>query len=83
MIIAKSNKFEAFIMGCIIINIIILGCSWYLDPLELEFILNIINNVFAGIFVLEAVIKISAFGKIYFNNGWNILDFTVLVGTFI
>lgn len=39
------------------------------------------NDVFTGIFTLEAAIKITAIGKLYFNDGWNIFDLFVVIGS--
>jgi voltage-dependent calcium channel L type alpha-1D len=75
--------FDYFIMSCIIGNIIVLALTWYLDSGVMESITGILNNVFTGIFTLEAMIKITAYGRHYFKNGWNILDFAVLIGTYI
>ncbi len=37
--------------------------------------------MFAAIFTLEAVLKIIAYGRRYFLDGWNVFDFTIVVGT--
>ena len=41
------------------------------------------NYLFTSIFVFEASVKILAYGKIYFHDGWNIFDFIVAIGTTI
>lgn len=75
--------FDYFIMGCIILNIIVLATAWYLDSDTVENAMGIINNIFTGIFTIEAVLKIIAYDKLYFKNGWNVLDFFVLIGTYV
>jgi hypothetical protein len=45
--------------------------------------MEIINYIFAGVFILEAVLKIISFGKGYFFDGWNWFDFIIVVGTLI
>ena len=40
---------------------------------------DIVDYIFIGIFTLEAVIKIVAFGKAYFKEGWNRFDFGLVV----
>lgn len=42
-----------------------------------------LNYVFSIIFTLEAVIKIFAFRRVYFKEGWNVFDFIIVVGTYI
>ncbi|PCI31098.1 hypothetical protein COB52_00380 [Candidatus Kaiserbacteria bacterium] len=80
--IASHPLFDGFIITCIILNTIVLALKFYDEPKELPGILEIINYVFAGIFTLEAIIKLFAFGKGYFQDGWNVFDFIIVVGTF-
>lgn len=36
------------------------------------------NNVFSIIFIIEAILKIIAFGNTYFDANWNRFDFFVV-----
>ena len=45
--------------------------------------LEICNLVFTGIFILEATLKITAFGKTYFYDNWNVFDFLVVIASLI
>jgi hypothetical protein len=36
--------------------------------------------VFAGIFTIEAFIKLIAYGKKYFEDGWNNFDLFIVIG---
>jgi hypothetical protein len=65
------------------VNTIILGLKWYNEPELLPTVLEMINYVFAGIFTMEAIIKLTALGKTYFDDGWNNFDFIIVVGTYI
>ena len=48
------------------------------------FVVEVINYVFAGIFTVEAIIKLFGLGfKTYFSDKWNIFDFVVVIGTII
>jgi uncharacterized protein YebE (UPF0316 family) len=38
-----------------------------------------INYVFVGIFILEAAIKLIAYGYRYFKESWNVFDFVILM----
>jgi hypothetical protein len=60
---------------------IVLALSWYNNPKELAEVLNYVNFGFALIFTAEAILKIFAFGKVYFEDGWNNFDFFVVCGT--
>jgi hypothetical protein len=35
--------------------------------------------VLSGIYTLEFLLKVTAFGLTYFENGWNLLDFTIVL----
>jgi len=39
------------------------------------------NYTFSIIFLIEAVIKIIAFGGRYFTDNWNIFDFMLVIAT--
>jgi hypothetical protein len=83
IIVSEHYIFESIIMILIIINTIVLALKWYGEPNQLPKILELLNYVFAGIFSLEAIIKLIAFGGSYFSDGWNVFDFVIVVGTFI
>lgn len=42
-----------------------------------------LNYIFTIIFTLEAVMKIIAIDKAYFEDNWNIFDFIVVIGSII
>ena len=41
------------------------------------------NYGFGIVFLIEALMKISAFGQRYFSDGWNIFDFVIVIGSMI
>jgi hypothetical protein len=44
--------------------------------------LEIINYIFTSVFLLEAFLKLTAWGfKQYFSDEWNIFDFFVALGS--
>ncbi len=46
--------------------------------------LEIINYIFTGIFLIEALLKLAAWGlKQYFLDEWNIFDFLIALGSLI
>lgn len=81
--IVEKSYFEYFIVALIILNGVILGLetspeimSGYGDWLHLG------NQIILGVFILEAALKITAVAprlKLYFGNGWNLFDFSVVV----
>jgi hypothetical protein len=44
-------------------------------------VLDFANYIFTAIFIVEAGLKLVAFGRSYFNNSWNKFDFFVVVSS--
>lgn len=42
-----------------------------------------LDYAFVFIFTLEIVLKLIAFGKMFWQNGWNQLDTVIVIGTFV
>lgn len=45
--------------------------------------LDFSNFIFTAIFIIEASLKLVAFGKTYFKNPWNKFDFFVVVSSIL
>lgn len=43
--------------------------------------LKYINYAFTGIFFVEMVIRLFAYGLNYFKDNWNVFDFTIVIGS--
>ncbi len=85
--IAESPRFQGFIMAVIVANAITLGLQTY-DSIEANAgeLLDVLDAVFLGIFVVELVIRITAYGRHprnFFRNGWNVFDFVVIAAAFV
>jgi len=81
--ISGNPWFERFIIALIIINAIVLGMetSPALTARHGD-IMVWINHLVLAVFVLEAMIKITAVAprfRLYFGDGWNLFDFTIVV----
>lgn len=77
--LVSSTKFEWLILTVISLNTIVLCIKWPgMSPL-VEQITDTLNSIFLIIFVIEALIKIVAFGKRYFKDSWNKFDFFIVV----
>ena len=70
-------------MACIVANTLVLCLKWYNEPEELQDITDILNYIFAFIFTLEIVLKLIAFGKMFWSDGWNNLDLAIVIGTLV
>ncbi len=88
--IASSGRFQAFIVAVIIANAVVLGLQTY-DEIEADAgsLLTTLDHVFLGIFVVELVIRILAYGprlggyRDFFREGWNVFDFIVIGAAFL
>jgi len=77
-----SNGFEGIILLMILWSSIMLGFDDHpnRDNQKLHILMDKFNIVFAVVFTTEALLKIFGFGwKSYFRDGWNILDFCLVV----
>jgi voltage-gated sodium channel len=78
--------FQGFILGVIVLNAITLGIQTYDISDGLETALSTLDDVLLGIFVVELVIRITAFGsrpQDFFRDGWNVFDFSVIAAAFV
>ena len=48
-----------------------------------ETVLDDINYFFTVIFIVEAVLKLIAYGRSYFNTAWNKFDFIIVVSSIL
>ncbi len=68
-----------FIVGLIIINAVILGLET--SPAVMSAagpVLVAANTAILGVFVVEILLKLIAFGPRFFRSGWNIFDFFIV-----
>ena len=75
--------FDAFIMGCILLNTLFMGMR-HADMGQ--FLLDFLyygNLIFGIIFTIEAIIKIIGLGVGYFGDNWNRFDFILVLLSWI
>jgi len=88
--IASSGRFQGVILTVIVANAIVLGLQTY-DAIEDKAgsFLTTLDQVFLGVFVVELVIRILAYGphlrgyRDFFREGWNVFDFIVIGAAFL
>ncbi|MDQ3729058.1 MAG: ion transporter, partial [Actinomycetota bacterium] len=84
---ADSKLFNFAIFAIIIANAIVLGLETYDDVTrDHGGLLNTLNDVFLGIFVVELAIRFTSYGsrpQEFFRSGWNVFDFVVIGGAFV
>ena len=80
--IVESPLFTGFILGVIIANAVVLGLQTYPEIEERRGdLLNFLNDLFLGVFVVELALRIAAYGRRpqdFFRDGWNVFDFTIV-----
>lgn len=85
--IVESNWFTAVVLAVIFANAIVFGLQTY-EELEERYgdLLNLLNGIFLGFFVVELTLRIAAHGRRpwnFFRSGWNIFDFVVVAAAFL
>eukprot|EP00756_Hemistasia_phaeocysticola_P019108 Hpha_TRINITY_DN15640_c10_g1::TRINITY_DN15640_c10_g1_i1::g.97884::m.97884 len=76
---ALSTQLEFFIGVCIMLNVAVMGLEFKGMSADWELGLEITNGMFSGIFLLEAMVKLFAFGVSYFHDSWNRFDFSLVL----
>jgi voltage-gated sodium channel len=85
--IVESPIFTSFILVVIIANAVVLGLQTYEEIEERRGdLLNLLNDLFLAIFVVELALRIGAYGRRpqdFFRDGWNVFDFVVIAVAFV
>ena len=83
----ENRTFELVIVAVIVINAIVLGMGTYADiASEHEPLFSTIYNVILGIYVVELLIRLTAYRwnpREFVKDGWNIFDFVVVAASFV
>ncbi|WP_449277306.1 ion transporter [Leucobacter sp. GX24907] len=76
--------FQRCIIALIVFNAVILGLETYAAVVQ-RFGpgLHAVNAVVIGIFVLELILRIYAYGWRFFRDGWNVFDFIVVIAALV
>ncbi|KAM9221898.1 cation channel sperm-associated protein 1 [Dugong dugon] len=76
----NSLTFEAFIFLIICLNTIMLVVQTFAEvEVRGEWYFMAMDSIFLCIYIVEAVLKITALGFKYFSDAWNNLDFFIMV----
>uniref|UniRef100_UPI00358FD224 voltage-dependent T-type calcium channel subunit alpha-1H-like n=1 Tax=Myxine glutinosa TaxID=7769 RepID=UPI00358FD224 len=75
-----NNYLDLFITANICLNVVTMSLEHYEQPMALEEGLKYCNYFFTSVFVLEAILKLIAFGiRRYFKERWNQLDLGIVL----
>jgi voltage-gated sodium channel len=85
--LVESPVFTGFILAVILANAVVLGLQTY-EEIENRHgdTLNLLNDIFLAIFVVELVLRMAAYGRRpqdFFRSGWNVFDFVVVGFAFV
>jgi voltage-gated sodium channel len=85
--IVGSQVFDTLIIAVILANAVVLGMQTYSDLTARHGdTLDLLNEVFLGIFVVELLLRIASYGRRpqdFFRSGWNVFDFVVIAAAFV
>jgi cation channel sperm-associated protein 1 len=82
--LVESQGFKILMLSIIILNSLALGLETSLSIMKyFDWYLQLLDNVFLGIYLFELCIKIYSYRVDYFRSGWNIFDLFVILATFI
>ncbi|WP_109438041.1 ion transporter [Aquimarina sp. AU119] len=85
--VSASKWFQNSVTVAILFAGVLVGIATYPDfSNKHEGILEILNKIILGVFIIEIVVKIIAEGKkpwMYFTDGWNIFDFIIVAAAFL
>lgn len=85
--IVESSWFDPLMLCVIAVNAVVLGLGTY-DDVQRRWgdALHTANDVILGVFVVELLIRIAAYGRRpqdFFRSGWNVFDFVVIGASFV
>ena len=78
---SKNPKFEQIILVMILINTICMGITRFGEPQFVTNTLELCNDIVSVVFITEALLKIIALEKRYFDDRWNLFDFVIVAAT--
>ena len=77
--IVHAPRFDNFVLGVIMFNTVVIALDGYGVGVEGKNFLSFLNFICTVVFVLEAVVKITAVSfPFYIRDAWNVFDFVVV-----
>ncbi|WP_108807428.1 ion transporter [Aquimarina spinulae] len=85
--ISKSKWFQNLVTIAILVAGVLVGIATYPKfSSEHEIVLEVLNEIILGVFIIEIVVKVIAEGRkpwLYFTDGWNVFDFIIVAAAFL
>ncbi|KAM7134266.1 LOW QUALITY PROTEIN: voltage-dependent L-type calcium channel subunit alpha-1D-like [Macrochelys suwanniensis] len=79
----NCSAFEYGMFLLILLNTIALAVQHYEQSQPFNYVMDLLNMVFTGLFTVEMVLKIIAFKRHYFCDAWNTFDALIVVGSVV
>ncbi len=77
--LVEGTNFDLFILSLICIDAVALGfMTSEITNVFFDHVLFILDRLCMAIFIMEMLMKIYAYGKGFFKNGWNVFDFVIV-----
>ena len=85
--VVESSWLDPLMLSIIALNAVTLGLETY-DSIDAAIgrELHLANEVILGIFVVELIVRMSAYAdrpRDFFRSGWNVFDFVVIAASFV
>ncbi|XP_021945092.2 voltage-dependent T-type calcium channel subunit alpha-1G isoform X3 [Folsomia candida] len=78
--LVESKLFQQGILCAILINTFSMGVEHHLQPDWLTTMVEMCNFIFSGMFFLEMLLKLTAYGFVgYVSNGFDVFDGTIVI----
>ena len=78
--LVEGSNFDLLILSLIVIDSMALGLmASDVKNIQFDQILFVLDRLCMGIFVIEMLMKIYAYGISFFKKGWNVFDFLVVL----
>lgn len=77
--LVNSPIYEVVMVALICLNILLLMVESMDQTILMDIVLNWLHFIYILIFLVECVLKLVGLRRHYFKDGWNIIDFIVLL----
>ncbi|TTN83883.1 Voltage-dependent L-type calcium channel subunit alpha-1C [Bagarius yarrelli] len=82
--VVNSTGFEYIMFVLIMLNTVCLAVQHYGQSQTFNYVMDILNMVFTGVFTVEMVLKLIAFKpRGYLDDPWNLFDALVVIGSIV
>ncbi|KAK3536780.1 hypothetical protein QTP86_025090, partial [Hemibagrus guttatus] len=82
--VVNSTGFEYIMFVLIMLNTVCLAVQHYGQSQKFNYVMDILNMLFTGVFTVEMVLKLIAFKpRGYLDDPWNLFDALVVIGSIV